>query len=258
MREYSIYIIRNRINEKVYIGQTSQSVMDRFYQHKKPSTLKQRGTYKIYNAMKKYGVENFYVETLETGISENDVDAKECEYIEKYDSFKNGYNSTLGGDSKTISKIEDVELFKELYAKNVGLKDIARQFEVNVVTVRRTVTALGLQKRKQKVTKQYLLNNKDTKTNIEMAKELGVSSATITRGFIKFGIDRGKGCSNKHNKQNNLLLNEDEKLLFWSLWCDRTNTVESISERFGVNKRQLFIWAKKFGFPKRRYISRKP
>lgn len=65
MRKYSIYIIKNKINSKVYIGQTCQSPHERFMQHMKPSVCKQRGTYKIYNAINKYGKENFYYEVLE-------------------------------------------------------------------------------------------------------------------------------------------------------------------------------------------------
>lgn len=214
MREYSIYIIRNKINEKVYIGQTSQSVKERFNQHRKPSTLKKRGSYKIYNAMKKYGIENFYVETLETGISESDIDAKECEYIEKFDSFRNGYNSTPGGDSKTISRIEDVELFKDMYLRKIELKEIANQFHVHEITVRRTADALGLPKRVERVTKEYLLENKDKKTNIEIAKELCVDPETVTRAFKKYGIPRGKGCNNFRNKQNQVRMVDGQLSLF--------------------------------------------
>lgn len=35
-----IYIIKNKINEKVYIGQTLRSVEERFKQHMKPSNHK--------------------------------------------------------------------------------------------------------------------------------------------------------------------------------------------------------------------------
>lgn len=40
-------------------------------QHMKPSTCKQRGSYKIYNAINKYGKENFYYEILEQNIDED-------------------------------------------------------------------------------------------------------------------------------------------------------------------------------------------
>lgn len=64
MRTGSIYIIKNTVNPKVYIGQTTMSVKERFAAHKKPVTRKKRSSYKLYNAMNKYSVENFYVETL--------------------------------------------------------------------------------------------------------------------------------------------------------------------------------------------------
>ena len=49
MKTGLIYIIRNTENYKVYIGQTTLSLQDRWKQHKKPSTAKKRKNYnKIY------------------------------------------------------------------------------------------------------------------------------------------------------------------------------------------------------------------
>ena len=189
MRKYSIYIIKNKVNSKVYIGQTSQSPQTRFKQHMKPSTCKQRGTYKIYNAINKYGKENFYYEVLEKNINEEEIDEKEIYYINLYNSYENGYNSTRGGDTRTISSIQDVEKFKKMHQQHISYKKIAKEFNVNTQTVVRTAAALGL-KRVRKVTKDYLINNKDIKTNKDMAKELDVSTATITRAFKKYNIKR--------------------------------------------------------------------
>lgn len=200
MREYSIYIIKNTVNKKVYIGQTCQSVHTRFMQHMKPSVTKQRGSYKIYNAINKYGKDKFYVETLETGLTSEEADEREIYYIEQYNSFENGYNSTRGADTKTISKIEDVEYLKTLYESKMLYKDMAKIFNVNVATIVRTLNDLGI-KRRMKVTKDYLLNNLN-KTNKEMAKELNVDDYTITRAFKRYGIPRGTGCSNHLKPQN--------------------------------------------------------
>ena len=49
----SIYIIKNKINDKVYIGQTTQAVDERFKQHCKPSEHK-RHKYTLYRAMTKF------------------------------------------------------------------------------------------------------------------------------------------------------------------------------------------------------------
>lgn len=108
MRTGYIYIIKNTCNNKVYIGQTTLSVEERFKQHLKPSQIK-RCRYKLYKAMEKYGKENFYVETLESDVPYDKLDEREIYYINMYDSFHNGYNSTQGGDTKTIYKIDDIQ-----------------------------------------------------------------------------------------------------------------------------------------------------
>ena len=196
MRKGSIYIIRNSINNKVYIGQTVQSIKDRFNQHTKPSILKMKGSYKIYNAMNKYGYGVFYVECLANEINPNDLDNKEIEYIEYYNSYEEGYNSTRGGDSKTIAKVQDVIKLKRLFNKGMTHKELGKVFGVNYITIQRTLHSLGLT-RINKVTKSFLIENKNYKTNIQMATILGVHNMTISRAFKKYGIKRGKGCSNK-------------------------------------------------------------
>lgn len=94
-----IYKYENRVNHKVYIGQTVDLV-SRQYSHKcKAQTVKN----KFYNAVRKYGWDNFNfsviaqveAETLEEVTKL--LDCMEEKYIEEYDSFKNGYNSTTGG-----------------------------------------------------------------------------------------------------------------------------------------------------------------
>lgn len=253
MRTYSVYIIRNTVNEKVYIGQTIQTIEERFKQHLKPSVHKQRGNYKLYNAMRKYGKENFYVELLEENISADEIDAKEIQYIEEYDSFFNGYNSTKGGDGKTISKIDDVELFKELYLKGAEIETLAMIFNVNKVTVRRTACSLGMPKRVFKVTKEYLIKN-IRKTNKKMAKELNVDEETITRAIKRYGIRRGKGCNNTKNKQNQPKLSKADKEEFKRMWNDVNVPVTDIAKKLNIHIRTVYEYKERLGLPNRRSI----
>jgi len=63
---------------------------------------------KIYRAMRKYKttIENFSV--IEDGIlTVEEANKREIYYIEKYNSYYDGYNSTLGGDSGFQPKGED-------------------------------------------------------------------------------------------------------------------------------------------------------
>lgn len=92
-----IYIIRNDVNNKVYIGQTEQSsVNKRFSQHKREAMFG-NSTAKLYVAMREIGVEHFRVELLQDNIDILALDAMEIYYINKHNSFNSGYNTTIGG-----------------------------------------------------------------------------------------------------------------------------------------------------------------
>ena len=50
--------------------------------------------------MIKYGVEHFSCSVIET-CAENELDEKEIYWINFYDSYKKGYNMTIGGKNQT-------------------------------------------------------------------------------------------------------------------------------------------------------------
>lgn len=143
MRTGSIYIIKNDINKKVYIGQTTMTVHERFMTHMKPSTAKQRSSYKLYMAVKKYGKEHFYVETLESNIPLEELDTKEIQYIAQYDSYNNGYNSTKGGDGRIINLIENESELLEKAKQGIPATELAKFYGVNKATIYRTLHKLG-------------------------------------------------------------------------------------------------------------------
>ena len=80
-------------NGKVYIGITSQKPNRRFRDGKGYYNNKH-----FYNAIKKYGWDNFSHEVLFDNLTEEEAKLMEQFYIALYDSFKNGYNRTLGGE----------------------------------------------------------------------------------------------------------------------------------------------------------------
>jgi group I intron endonuclease len=96
-----IYKITNMINKKVYIGQTTTSIENRWKHHLKD--CKREKNNKFYNAIKKYGSENFKIEVIENEIEEQRLlNERERYWIGFYDSYKNGYNSTLGGEESPM------------------------------------------------------------------------------------------------------------------------------------------------------------
>ena len=95
-----IYMYENPINGKCYIGRTT-NIKKRYNEHRRMTSKKHS---KFGHALNKYGIENFNLKTLLTitttdGFNLSDLlNSFEKYYIEKYDTFVNGYNSTLGGE----------------------------------------------------------------------------------------------------------------------------------------------------------------
>ena len=89
-----IYKIFNDVNEKVYIGQTTQSIKARWSGHKHDM---QTTDSHLYRAMRKYGIDNFHIEII-VECHRDELNELEIYYINKYDSIANGYNSTSGGN----------------------------------------------------------------------------------------------------------------------------------------------------------------
>lgn len=93
-----IYIIKNKINGKIYVGQTTN------FKKRKTQHLNRykRKDYKehsrLYKAMHKHGVENFDFIFLEK-CSKEKLNEREMALIEHFDSYKNGYNATKGGNN---------------------------------------------------------------------------------------------------------------------------------------------------------------
>ena len=84
-----IYKITNKLNNKVYIGQ-SNNVLRRLNEHKRQRKVD------IDSYINVLGVDNFEFEILEE-CSKEELDKKEQEYIERYNSVEDGYNIQQGG-----------------------------------------------------------------------------------------------------------------------------------------------------------------
>ena len=95
MNIYSIYKATNKINGKCYIGFDS-NWPSRKYKHKSRSATGQQA---LYYAIRKYGWDNFEWEVIYQSKDANyTLNKIEPLFIEEYDSYKNGYNMTIGGD----------------------------------------------------------------------------------------------------------------------------------------------------------------
>lgn len=91
-----IYKITNKINNHSYIGQ-SVHIEKRWNEHQTKYNWERECRKPLYLAFQKYGLENFTFEVLEECESQ-DLNNKEKYYIEYYNTYKDGYNQTTGGE----------------------------------------------------------------------------------------------------------------------------------------------------------------
>lgn len=94
-KKWLVYCHTNKINGKKYIGITSKKA-ERRWCNGKGYAIQQ---VKFNKAIQKYGWDNFTHEILEENIPTlEEANKLEKHYIELYDTYNNGYNSTIGGD----------------------------------------------------------------------------------------------------------------------------------------------------------------
>jgi len=91
-----IYKIKNIINSKEYVGCTITTLKKRFEEHAWRCINSDSNT-KFCNSIRKYGIENFNIELIQ----ECDVKViyeREKHFINEYNTFNIGLNSTIGGE----------------------------------------------------------------------------------------------------------------------------------------------------------------
>lgn len=140
-----IYVIKNRINDKVYIGQ-SKNAYHRFIQHCKPSSAKENSL--ISKAIQKFGAENFWVEIIESQVE--NYNEREVYWIKQFDCIiPNGYNTLPGGEepptyysvkspNSRFESEDDVNSIKnDLRNSSLSLNELAEKYGVSKKSVLR-------------------------------------------------------------------------------------------------------------------------
>lgn len=115
--KFGIIYIATSPSRKCYVGKTTKDLRIRKRDHIGSSRNKNSPLYdtKFYRALRKYG-DDFIWKEICHGNNEEELSKLEKKFILQFDSFKNGYNSTLGGEGacgrkcseKTKRRLSDV------------------------------------------------------------------------------------------------------------------------------------------------------
>jgi group I intron endonuclease len=147
-----IYIFKNNINNKCYVGQ-GVSLRKRIKHHFSNMKTK-RYDLPLYRAIEKYGIHNFTIDILESFIPDDSLtsedlikklDDLEIKYIDLYKAYTEGYNCTKGGDYGVLGlkmtkeqkqKISEISKQKaQNYYKPVYLYNIKDKYTIYAISV---------------------------------------------------------------------------------------------------------------------------
>ena len=199
-----IYKITNLINNKIYIGKTKMFYKDtkfgyenRFKNHliSAFSKSKRNDCPRLYNAIRKYGKQNFNIELICNCPLEK-IDEYEIKYIKMNDSTndKKGYNIALGGGGRSVVNIS------EETRKKISLKQSESEMNIKPYLKNNIQIGYTVQRRQNgKVYRKYFSNTKNTlEENYKLSKEFlnSIINSNIT--------------DNKYNRKKNLPINIHE------------------------------------------------
>lgn len=186
-----IYKITNNINDKVYIGQTIQTIKTRFKNHLATARCNNsHSSAPIYRAIKKYGEENFSIEIVEDNIPSELLDEREQYWIQYYDSYYSGYNATLGGQGKG-SRIYDYQKIVNYYLNNNKSSILTeKHFHCSCSVVRNALLSFNILPRIE-YNRQWIINYFKENPNssiAQIAKLANVAPTTVSNILEKEGL----------------------------------------------------------------------
>ena len=238
-----IYKIENLLNHHCYIGQ-SRNIEKRWEAHKIAAFNSNQSSYDypLYKAIRKYGLENFSFEVVET-CSVEELNYKEIYWIGFYNSFEEGYNQTIGGYAPTYPKLTEeqiiaIKLRLINFVHSDTHKKIAEEYNVSEDTIQ-------------------AINNGRAWYDDKLIYPLHESKyARVGQRF--YCIDCGKritrnatrcnNCNNKYKKAINLppVSREELKQLIY------TTPFTTIGKQYGVTDNAIRKWCDKYNLPRRR------
>lgn len=234
-----IYKITNKMNGKIYIGQ-SVNIEHRWTQHRnRPfNPLSSQYDSYFYRSIRKYGLENFTFEVIEQ-CTKQELNQKEQYWIHYYNSNVSdvGYNLTDGG-ATIVSKLKQQQVEEIIYLlSNTELtqEEIAQKYNMS----QRLISAINLGQVWIKENTSYPIRSKRANAHQE-----------------NFCIDCGKQISKTANrcmscekKQRRIVLRPNREELKTLI---REESFLEIGRKYGVSDNAIRKWCDYYQLPRKK------
>lgn len=239
-----IYKITNKETGKCYVGQ-SRNIEKRWANHISAAFNQNDAGYHypLYCAMRKYGIDSFDFQVLET-CSLEELNDKEVYWINKYCPE---YNQTAGGNYRIIPQKLTEQQVQEIQSTlindpegKISHKQLAEQYHVHKDTIRDI--NVGRTWYNDKLT--YPLHY--SKYDKERPEELKPHFFCIDCGKeISKGATRCVSCDGKRKITEKPVTRDELKLLI------RTTSFAAIGRKYGVTDNAIRKWCDRYNLPRK-------
>ena len=201
-----IYVIKNDVNDKIYVGKTTDTLSNRFSKHCWEAINQPQKTSPLHSAMAKYGVNHFFIRLLEE--CENSLlSEREIYWIDKLNLYldKNkGYNGSRGGEGNLkYSSQEIISLWNQGYNQT----QIAQKLGCERHTIKKYLEGADIsleERQKHKLGNAARAVCQIDKTTKEIIAEYpSATEAAKETGSIASGISMV--CNGKRKTHNNYI-----------------------------------------------------
>lgn len=205
-----IYKVTNNVNNKVYIGQSVFDIQKRFKEHLRDSRKESNSCRPFYDAINKYGQENFSISIIEEVENEklNEREQYWISYFRSYIGFEdcNGYNATLGGDSKLT---KNYQIIVDDYLKTKSKAQTAKNLGICVETVSRAIESNHIK-----------TINKSAGESIIRIDEMGnkVIYSSIRQAAMEIANNQNKNFQTVRKRINSIILHKPEQKAYGYFW----------------------------------------
>lgn len=201
---FQVYKITNLINNKMYIGLTTQQLKKRWSAHKSDT----RSCKALGRAIKKYGADNFKIETIYKTDNRHDMILKEIELIKSLNTLvPNGYNISKGGEFHPVSQ-NTLNILKDKSKKYWDIQENKDKMSERMLNEWNNIETLGKKEERMSGINEYIENKKrkviaiNYKTldyvvydSVNELEKSGISSSALygksktSKGFVLYFLE---------------------------------------------------------------------